>query len=274
MLCTKIFITFGGGDNKYIYAAKRLIEQAKFTNYFDKIILYTDSDLKKDKYFWKKHSNFILNNKKGYGYWIWKPYIIKKTMEAMKEGDIIMYLDSGCEIGGVKQSFIPQYFDYVKIDKIIGTYYRTFPLDNEWCKMDLLVHLNMQNSNLINTPQRQAGALLIYNCKETQNIIHKWYEIACIYNMIDDSESIHKNLDCFCEHRHDQSIFSLLTKKYGIYSQKLLDECIYYIRNKTKYTRLKNGINYIRAGEERDYIDSSNSNYYLKVKSIHNNLFP
>ena len=27
---TKIFITFGGGDNKYIYAAKRLIKPTKY----------------------------------------------------------------------------------------------------------------------------------------------------------------------------------------------------------------------------------------------------
>ena len=42
-------------------------------------------------------------------------------MSMMKDGDILMYLDSGCEIGWKKQSLIPNFFEYVKNDKIICT---------------------------------------------------------------------------------------------------------------------------------------------------------
>jgi len=115
----KVFITFGAGGQNYIDAGKRLIEQAKSTGYFDKIILYTDKHLKNDKKFWNQHSNFISKNKRGYGYWIWKSYIIKKTMELMKDGDILLYLDCGCEIGGGKQLLIPKFFNVIKKDKII-----------------------------------------------------------------------------------------------------------------------------------------------------------
>ena len=52
--------------------------------------------LKKDSEFWVKHGNFIENNKRGYGYWLWKSYIVKKQLELMKEGDILLYADSGC----------------------------------------------------------------------------------------------------------------------------------------------------------------------------------
>jgi CMP-N-acetylneuraminic acid synthetase len=47
----KVFITFGAGGEKYINAGKRLVEQAKNTGYFDKIILYTDKNLKNDANF-------------------------------------------------------------------------------------------------------------------------------------------------------------------------------------------------------------------------------
>jgi len=56
--------------------------------------------------------------------------------------------------------------------------------------------------------------------------------------MIDDSPSISKNLDCFREHRHDQSIFSLLTKKYNIYSKRTLNDCIELSRNKSGNSKL------------------------------------
>ena len=59
------FITFCGGEKNYYDAANRLIEQAQNINLFDKIILYTEQNLKDDECFWEKHSNFIENNKMG-----------------------------------------------------------------------------------------------------------------------------------------------------------------------------------------------------------------
>ena len=157
-------------------------------------------------------------------------------METMSEGDILMYLDCGCEIGGNKKLLIPNFFEYVKQDKIIGT---TICIEKDWCKMDLLIHLDMQKNKLINIPQRQAGAVMYYICEKTKFIIDLWYETGCNYKLIDDSPSISKNLGCFKEHRHDQAIFSLLTKKYNIFSTRSLHDCVYYVRNKTGKSILK-----------------------------------
>ena len=64
----KIFITFGAGSNNYYDAVKRLTSQANNLEIFNKVIGYTDNDIKKDNEFWNKHSKFILSNKRGYGY--------------------------------------------------------------------------------------------------------------------------------------------------------------------------------------------------------------
>ena len=40
----------------------------------------------------------ITKNPRGYGYWLWKSYIIKKTIEKMSDDDILLYLDCGYEI--------------------------------------------------------------------------------------------------------------------------------------------------------------------------------
>lgn len=37
----------------------------------------------------------ILEYKRGNGLWIWKPYLIKKTLDSMTEGVILFYCDSG-----------------------------------------------------------------------------------------------------------------------------------------------------------------------------------
>ena len=240
----KVFITFGAGGPNYIDAGKRLIKQAKSTGYFDKIILYTEKDLKNDKEFWNKHSLFISKNKRGYGYWIWKSYIIKKTMETMKDDDILLYLDCGCEIGGSKHLLIPRFFNDIKKDKIIGTLTDPGLYEKEWCKMDLLLYFDMQDSNLIHHSQHQGGAIMFYICEKTKFIVDLWYNTSCDYHMIDDSPSIKTNLNCFKEHRHDQAIFSLITKKYNIYSNKSLHKCIYYLRNRSGFSKLGGHLKY------------------------------
>ena len=42
--------------------------------------IYTDKELKNDQNFWEKHQQFIKRNPRGWGCWIWKPYIIKKLL--------------------------------------------------------------------------------------------------------------------------------------------------------------------------------------------------
>ena len=228
------FITFGS-DNKYIGARNRLINQAQNLNMFDNIKLYTDIDLKNDNEFWEQHKDFIQNNMKGYGYWLWKPYIIKKTMENMNENDILLYLDSGCELGEVKKSNIITFLNYVKTDYIIGSLAK---LEKEWTKMDLIKYLDVYDSKYTETMQHQAGALMINVCKKTKDLVNEWYNIGCNYHYIDDSPSFLKNNEYFKEHRHDQSIFSLLTKKHNIFSKHDIHECVYYIRNRTGVSKV------------------------------------
>jgi len=231
----KKFITFGGGSSNFHEAGNRIVTQAKNLNLFDECILFTDQDLKNDSYFWNNHSTFIEKNRRGYGYWLWKPYLIKKTMKKMKDGDILLYLDCGCEIDINKKQKIIDYFELVKNDYIIGSI--TYD-EKEWTKMDLILKLDMLDDKYLNVAQRQGGTNLFLICDKTRDIVDKLYDLASDYHNIDDSPSIHKNLDGFKEHRQDQSIFSLLTKKYNIYSKHNLREVFCINRNRSGISKL------------------------------------
>ena len=106
--------------------------------------------------------------------------------------------------------------------------------------MDLIEKLDMNKDIYRTTNQRQAGALLFLICDDTRKFVNEWYTMCCEYHNIDDSQSILKNIEGFRYHRHDQSVFSLLTKKYEIFSNKTLDTGIYYIRNKTPLSKIVN----------------------------------
>ncbi len=239
---TKYFLTFGGGGQNYIDAVNRLTNQIKKTELFDYVVAITDKDLQNDAEFWTQHSNFILNNKRGYGYWLWKPYIILKTMEKMNDGDILLYLDSGCEIDyRRKDNFLPL-FEQIQKDYIIGTHgLKHGWWEKEWNKKDILISMNMLNDNILDSAQRQAGTNMYLKCDKTLNLVKEWYQIACSdnYHLLDDSPSREPNLSSYKQHRHDQSIFSLLTKKYGLYSNTHdLENIISHYRNTTGHSRI------------------------------------
>ena len=208
------FITFGGPFQNYYDAKNRLVKQAEDMNLFNSITGYTDIDIKNDIEFWKQHGDFISSNPRGYGYWIWKSYLILKNMMEMKEGDILVYTDVGCELDYSKRKSFDKLFHITNLYKLV--YSSSGYPEKDWTKMDLLEHMNMNKEEHLNSYQNQSGLLSIYINEQTINIIKDWYSLSCNYHFIDDSPSIIPNLYCFKEHRHDQSVISLLIKKNNI----------------------------------------------------------
>ena len=169
--------------------------------------------------------------KKGYGYWFWKPIFLSKIITELKPDDIVHYADIGCHIQNKnsrfndyldiiikKENFILpfQYFiDYKKFSKDISFIKRQ---EYEYTKSDLLNYFNfLQDEKITHSPQFWAGSFFLKNCERTKNFLNEWKDIFHKrFDLINDSNSNIKNFDSFKEHRHDQSVFSLLCKKYAV----------------------------------------------------------
>ena len=226
----KHFITFTSFN--MIGAGQRLINQAWYLKLFDTIKLFTPIDLIKDKEFWDIHKPFIESNERGYGYWIWKSYIIKKTLTEIADGDILLYLDAGCEIDSKKAFLLQNAFDICQKDVILGT--GTQQKESSWTKKDLSFIYPIDN-----TEQRQGGVIMMLACPKVRELVDEWYMLSSDYHLLDDSPSIIPNPPAFVEHRHDQSIWSLLTKKYGLYSKHSMESVIDILRNITSMSKLE-----------------------------------
>lgn len=153
----------------------------------------------------------ILNcHERGAGYWIWKPFILLHKMLASKEGEIIVYLDSGVEvINSLK--FIEDRMDYSIW--LFGNEHRHV----DWCKGDVLREM-LADDNFDNYQQRQVQASVIFarNTQFARDFVKEWLLWCQMPNFIDDSESKSPNVSSFKEHRHDQAILTNLAIKYGI----------------------------------------------------------
>ena len=206
----KYFLTFA--SESHYGSLHRLAAEACKCNVFDEIRTYNDLDLKQDNEFWNANGRFIETNKRGYGYWLWKPYLVCKTLAEMSLGDVLVYCDSGCTLNSKGKSRLQMYMDRVSQNASGLLGFAMQFIEKDWCKRDLLLHLSCEH--LSNTPQIMATTFVMRKCAATISFAESWFRTAtaCNYKLIDDSPSTLANAATFREHRHDQSIFSLLFK--------------------------------------------------------------
>ncbi len=204
------FLTFG--NELYTNALKRIEKEAiifKKFNKIHKIHIKRPNDF--DDNFKNKHIKFIESNKRGYGYWIWKPYFIQQTLNIMEDNDILIYADAGCTLNIKGLYRFKEYINLVKNSEYgIITFQLPYP-EYQYTKMDTIESIN---SNL-NSKQLHATVIIMRKCPHVLNIVNQWVLFSENYHLIDDTPSIKPNHSEFKDHRHDQSIFSLICKKMG-----------------------------------------------------------
>ena len=233
----------------------RLTRQATLSNFYEKIKIFNSNELPHEL----SHKIDVLLNrhkKRGYAYWMWKPYLIKKIFNEIEYGDIVNYLDVGCHIIKENYSKFIEYSNFIKKkDKwILPFQYHSnfdyknkkirFPtrLEKEYTKGDLLHYFEVyDNKCIIETPQFWAGCFFLKKTETSINFLNEWIEVfEKRFDLIDDTESKTLNYKDFIENRHDQSVYSLLCKKYKLQSFSAFECDWAYLDNDRTWEHNKN----------------------------------
>jgi hypothetical protein len=91
--------------------------------------------------------------------------------------------------------------------------------ESMYTKGDVLEYFNaLENKDIYNSGQYEAGILhVIKKCDFSLSVYKRWWEVVRDNpSLVDDTPSIVKNFSNFKEHRHDQSIWSLICKTMNI----------------------------------------------------------
>ena len=129
-------ITFGGGSKRFRAAAHRLARQAAASGFFTAATAVTDLELLEDEQFRAEHGAFAASNRRGFGYWIWKPYILLRKLRNVRDGDIVFYCDAGCEINPLGAKVFAEYVRLLQQNEVL--LFRLSQLNEHWTKGDLL----------------------------------------------------------------------------------------------------------------------------------------
>ncbi len=214
----KIFVTFGDGSDDLKNAAIRLRNEALSSGFFDDVIMGNLAYLKENcSLDYLANIDFIKNNNRGLGYWIWKPIILRHVLEKVNYGDLIFYSDAGCELSIKARSHFKFLCKLAKKNE--GLFFRLPYLENTYTKADIFNDDIFKGQLNGEDNQVQATFFLLHKTIKNIHLINDWYSLAVKnnYHYIDDSPSELSNHVSFIENRHDQSILSCLIKFNGCY---------------------------------------------------------
>ena len=208
-------VAFGTEDTGT--ARKRLRSQARKSGYFEKIDVLTETDL--DPEFKARHNVRLSRDSRGYGYWLWKPKVILDALRTTPEGGFLLYVDVGCHVLPNQEAGIQRYLRMLEqTPSGILCSAMTQHLESQWTKKSLLVFLGVADKpQITQTPQHAATAIFFRKGAGAQEFVKRWLDICVMHpDLIDDSPSPVAEDPTFIEHRHDQSVFSLLSKLEGV----------------------------------------------------------
>lgn len=204
-------------DSRMQSSLRRIRQQADAMSFFDEIHTYTELDLSAE--FRHKFSHILRRGVRGYGFWVWKPAIILHALDSLKPGDELYYLDAGCHFNPRGRARLQEYASMLADSKLGLAAFQLAESecnDKSFTKMDTLIHMGVQNEDaLLERPQICTGHIFCVKNDRATSLLNEWMSAWDNLHLIDDSPSLAPNFPEFVEHRHDQSIFSILCKKHG-----------------------------------------------------------
>ncbi len=202
-------------DSRLFSSLERVRKQGVEMNFFDEIRILTENDL--DSEFKLRWQNLLIPGSRGFGYWIWKPQVLLQELATLNEGDHLYYVDAGCHLNprGIKRL---QEYDQLCEESECGIVATSIAYtEKAYTKADLFGYFGvLDRKDITDSDQVQATIIFIRKCTKSVEFIKQWaatYEYDV--HLVDDSPSNIPNDTAFVDHRHDQSIFSVLCKLHN-----------------------------------------------------------
>ena len=191
------------------WGAEAIVDPSSVVTSYDIACFGPDS---LDEQFCKQNES-ILTHKRGGGYWLWKPYILA-AMLASTDAEYVIYCDCGSTI-------IKPLASVIQVMRETGAAILAFDmtsngrLEYQWTKGEVLRAFNAEDAAFAATGQI-TGAVSVWRvCDASREFVDAWLKLMQFPEFATDAPSADGGGDTpgFVEHRHDQSIFSLLIKQ-------------------------------------------------------------
>lgn len=160
----------------------------------------------------QKHPS-IMAASRGAGYWLWKPFIIMDMLNSVPDGTTVLYTD-------VAMTFIADPAPLTSLAKQhpVCLFKMSGPmLEGTWTKRDCFVEMGADTDEFWSLPQLLGGIQLYRAGPEARQFVSLLAEAMASETRLTDKPNIHglPNLPGFIDHRHDQSVLTIVARQQG-----------------------------------------------------------
>lgn len=186
---------------------------ASSSEFFDEVTIFTPDDF--DLEFASKMRG-TLSLTKGGGFWLWKPYFIKKMLDSIGDGDLLIYCGANCIVNPWGKPRFDAYIDRLITCKTGALAFELPYKESEYTKLEVFAHFDCPEE-LIRSNQLMATIVMLRKCRHTSMMVDEWFETACTHPFLftDELRTLPQDHD-FIAHRYDQSVFSVIRKMQGV----------------------------------------------------------
>jgi hypothetical protein len=191
----------------------RIRAEAAALGRFRSIHALTPRGLGKD--YWAVHAETVRGQRRGYGLWTWKPYVVRRVLNEIPTDDVLVYCDAGCSLN---VEGVPRLDAYAGLAAGHPAQMLAFTLDQpvgEWTKRATL-QAAAASDEVRARPMVSATALVVRSSALAVELLREWESRMADLRIVDDSPSPGGEHAEFKAHRHDQSVFSLLAHERAI----------------------------------------------------------
>ena len=203
-----VLITYS--DYNFSVARQQLIATAGQIGKIDEVYAFDPKDI--DRLFYRANRS-IFYYRRGAGYWLWKPYFIRRVLGLLSDQDILLYSDAS---GVFMESASELVATFARSEGATMAFELIGLKEKSYTKRDCLIALGCDTSKYTESDQFAANFSLWKPLPDAFTFLDAWLAYATQPHLLTDSPSQSLNYQGFIEHRHDQSLFSLLYRKYAL----------------------------------------------------------
>lgn len=201
-------------DENYQEAQHYCSQMARARGGFDKVIEYHPNDID-DAVINLCPEGIYGNNRKAKRYGLWRPYIIKKTLDEIQYGDYLCYCDAG---GYFIRNVVPLIKRMEKKNQDIRV--SVLPLlEKQWTKRDVFLYFDADYPDVTDSNQICSTFIFIKKTKRSVAFFEQYFQISKDMPILfTDAENVlgKDNYPEYIENRHNQSVLSILCKVHNI----------------------------------------------------------
>ncbi len=231
-------VSFYTKDLKNAY--RRFLKHGMHTDLFTNYYILGEEELENNTKYISNNKDLIDNSFIGFGYYLFKPYLIESVFNKFPTSDYFFYLDIGTEFN-INKKTIDRFYEYIDIakkDNIFGFKNRDLEKNLTHCSVINNIYPNANKDRQFN-----SGTIIFKNNNFSLNFVKEWKD-ECMKNNYYNISPTNKVFCCndwSGINMYEQSVLSCLLKKYKI--EGISDEADWYLPNYSIYNSISDNRN-------------------------------